>query len=276
MPPQRPNRIADILLKNGVIDELQFRSATAHVERWGGRIAHVLAEIGLADEDRIVDTLAQALRVDRIRLGALARHAQAANIDAKFAAQRAILPVCFKDDGKVLVVAMADPLDLDTMDEIQRRSRARVMPNVASEREIKSAIARLYHGQKGIAEVPRPPSGEVAGTEVAPWARQAGAVGAGPPASPVSKDAQAAGTEVAPAPPHQPPDGPRAGLPPEQATRSTGVPAGFGFTDEELQRLHAVQANQQKSGRILGAVMALLIEKGYLTPQELGGRFEAS
>jgi Type II secretion system (T2SS), protein E, N-terminal domain len=243
MPPQRPNRIADILLKNGVIDELQLRSATAHVERWGGRIAHVLAETGLADEDRIVDTLAQALRVDRIRLGALARHAQAPNIDAKFAAQRAILPVCFKDGGKVLVVAMADPLDLETMDEIQRRSRARVMPNIASEREIKSAIARLYHGLKGIA-------------------------------SAAPRDAQAAGIEVAPVPADQPPDGPRDGLVPKPATRSTPLPAAF--TDQHLQRLHAVQANQQKSGRIVQAVMALLIEKGYLTPQELGGHFEAS
>jgi len=49
-----------------------------------------------------------------------------------------------------------------------------------------------------------------------------------------------------------------------------------GFAGEEFERLRAVQTNQQKSARIVRAVMALLVEKGYLTPKDLRGRFEAS
>jgi hypothetical protein len=230
MPVQRPNRTAEILLKNGVIDELQFRSAMAHVDRWGGRFTQVLVDTGLADEDRVVDTLARALRVERIRLGNFAKHAQAPGIDANFAEEKVIFPAYFEADGKVLVVAMADPMELPTIDEIQRRTRARVVARIASEREIKTAIARVFR------------------TPAAPW-------------SFASHSGSTAGSPAVPLPP-----------PPAGNLETTRPPARF--PEENLERLRALQINQQKSGRIVRAVMMLLIENGYLTPQELGEHYE--
>jgi hypothetical protein len=261
MPPPRPNRIAEILLKHGVIDEVQLRSAAAHIDRWGGRLLHVLVQTGLGDEDRIVDTLARALRVDRITLENLAGHAHAPRIDAQFAEERAIFPVQFRDGAKVLVVAMADPLDLDTLDEIQRRTHARVIPHIASEREIKAAIARHYRGVTPEAEIPH----------VAGWAPS---TAAGPePSEPLART-------PAPSPPPAVLRPEPSGKGPAPQSRPElddgGVSSSAGLTSEDLERLRALQTNQQKSARIVRAVMALLVEKGYLTTQELFDRFEPS
>jgi hypothetical protein len=54
------------------------------------------------------------------------------------------------------------------------------------------------------------------------------------------------------------------------------VPSSAGLTSEDLERLRALQTNQQKSARIVRAVLALLLEKGYLTTQELCERFGPS
>jgi hypothetical protein len=249
MPAQRPNRTAEILLRSGVIDEMQLRSAMAHVDRWGGRFVQVLVDSGLADEDRVVDTLARALRVERIRLENFVKHAQAPGIDANFAEEKVIFPAYFEHDGKVLVVAMADPMDLPTIDEIQRRTRARVVAQIASEREIKRAVARVFRSQKAVAEMPRPAST---------------AMPAIAPADPWRSASQTGSTTRSPAVP----------LPPPPAGVLDATRPATRLADEDLERLRILQANQQKSGRIIRAVMALLIEKGYLTPQEVGGHYE--
>ncbi|MGA9524731.1 MAG: hypothetical protein WBV82_24950, partial [Myxococcaceae bacterium] len=129
MIPSRTSRIGEVLVKARIIDELQLRSAMAKHDAWGGRLAHVVAEMGLADEERIVDTLALALKVSRVRLGNLTRDGSAlAKLDVAFAEAAAVFPLRLRDHGKVLLLAMADPADLATIDEVSRRARARVVP----------------------------------------------------------------------------------------------------------------------------------------------------
>ena len=224
-------------MKARIIDELQLRSAMAKHDAWGGRLAHVVAEMGLADEERIVDTLALALKVSRVRLGNLTRDGSAlAKLDVAFAEAAAVFPLRLRDHGKVLLLAMADPADLATIDEVSRRARARVVPYIAGEAEIRVAIARHYRGQEPVAPAPRRHSGQAV-TE---------APSAGAPSASELLD------EIL------------SGAPPESV-----------FTEEELQRLHTVQANQEKSAKIVRAVMELLMEKRVLTPAAVRERMRS-
>jgi hypothetical protein len=61
-------RIGEILVRAKILDQLQLRSALAHQQQWGGRLAHVVAEKHFAKESVIVDALSKALGVARVEL----------------------------------------------------------------------------------------------------------------------------------------------------------------------------------------------------------------
>lgn len=275
MPTPRAQKIGDILVRSGVLDELQLRSAIAQHENWGGRLAHVVAEMGLANEERIVDTLARALAVQRIRLGNLQRDPGAVSrIDAQFADEKGIFPVQLRDNGKVLLLAMADPTDLETVDEVSRRTRARVQAFIAGEQEIKSAIDRHYRGiESSNASRPatRPASSPAAADEEEEEFKIVDISGKTVMKRLADIDPALAAQEQAP----------RTAPPVLSASVHAGASAsdmlddilGGGaepgpqpqLTEEELQRLATVQVNQEKSAKILRAVRELLVEKGYLS-----------
>jgi Type II secretion system (T2SS), protein E, N-terminal domain len=264
MIPSRTSRIGEVLVKARVIDELQLRSAIAQHDAWGGRLAHVISEMGLAEEERIVDTIARALRVQRVRLGNLPKDPGAlSKLDVTFAESTGVFPVQLRENGKVLLLAMADPSDLETLDEVSRRSRARVLPYIAGEREIRNAIARHYRGQE-----PNASAGRSRSSEVAPDAEEFKIVD------------MSGNTVVKAIADIVPPAEVRSGAPSSASDLLdeilSGSPPESVFTEEELQRLHTVQVNQEKSAKIVRAVMELLLEKGVLSAGALRSRLKGS
>ncbi len=294
MATSRAQRVGELLVKAKVIDPLQLRSALAQHDAWGGRLAHVVVEMGLAEEEVVVEHLARALSVQRARLGNLQKDPQAlAKVDLAFAEERGVFPMGLRDAGKVLLLAMADPSDLETVDEVTRRVRTRVTPYIAGEGEIRAAIARHYRGVAA--------SGQRRTTTRSMPA--AHAPGEAPNESeeeefklidmsgktvmkPLSAiDPRLAQTERGPAEDRSAP--PVASSGPGVAQLGGGgggggmsasdllddIMGGAGgpvaFSEEQLQRLHTVQLNQEKSGKIIRAVMELLLEKGALTREGL-------
>jgi len=172
MAPPR-NRIGDILVKARVIDELQLRSALAQLEQWGGRLSRIVTEMGLANEDVITNAISQGLGMQRVSLGNLTKDPGAlAKVDVTLAEQKGLFPVSLKDNGKTLVLAMADPTDLATIDQVAARSRARIIPMVAGEYEIETAILRHYRNMEPSASMgnrfnptPRKDAGSGSGSE---------------------------------------------------------------------------------------------------------------
>ncbi|GEL69120.1 general secretion pathway protein GspE [Myxococcus virescens] len=273
------NRIGDILVKARVIDDLQLRSALATHDQWGGRLSRIIADLGLATDDVITEAICQGLGMQRIQLGNVTRDAGAlSRVDVSLAEQKAVFPVSLKDNGKTLVLAMADPTDLGTLDQVAAKSRARVVVMVAGEREIEHAILRHYRGQEPVVSTrfggnKRPSSSDA------------------PEDEDEFKVVDMSGNTVVkriaditpPAPAAAPPPAPRA---PERATApgagasaadildeilAGGTPANE-WTDEDLKRLQTVQQNQEKSSKILRALLELLLEKNQLQQRELAAR----
>ena len=56
---------------------------------------------------------------------------------------------------------------------------------------------------------------------------------------------------------------------------SGGSSAPEGLSAEELQRLETVKVNQEKSSKILRALLELLLEKGELSQKELAARIRS-
>ena len=233
--PKDTQRLANILLKAGVIDDLQLRSAMAKIGNWGGRLCKVLADMGLADEEEITAALGKALGHPVTHLGTIHKDAQAlAKLDVKFCDEHAVFPVSLKD--RVMSLAMVDPSELDLVDAVKVRCGARVHPLLASETSIRHAIMRHYRGQE-----PRVVSNR---------ARKAVTRDV-----PTEEDAK---LDVDMSPPPRPRSSTQ-----ETLRRS----AGTAFTQQELAKLEAARVNQSKTATILKAVEELLSEKGYLPPR---------
>ena len=277
------NRIAEILLKAKLLDDLQLRAAQAQHEQWGGRLGKLVAELGFAQDDAIADAIAKALFLRRIQLGNLTKDATAlSKLDADYAERCGVFPVGMRDNGKTILLAMADPTDLQVVDEVAMRARARVITVVAGEQEIKAAILRHYRGIEPDIEAlqgrPRSRTGQQVQTSFAEeegssddefkivdisgktvmkaikdidprLAQENAAAAADRSAPPVSTSSML--DEILESPKEEP-----------------------GLSAELIERLEAVRTNQDKSSRILKAVFELLLEKGAVGRDELRARLK--
>ncbi|MCK8497745.1 MULTISPECIES: general secretion pathway protein GspE [Myxococcus] len=278
------NRIGEILVKARVIDELQLRSAMATLDQWGGRLSRVVSDLGLATEDTITEAICQGLGMQRVQLGNISRDAGAlSRVDMTLAEQKAVFPVTLKDNGKTLVLAMADPTDLATLDQVAARSRARVVPMVAGEREIEHAILRHYRGQEPVVSTRFSPSRNQSSDTQATVDEQEDEFKV------VDMSGKTVVKRIADiVPPESPaaapaPRAPERPAPPAAAQGSSaadildeilagGPSTSPEWTDEDLQRLQTLQQNQEKSSKILRALLELLLEKGKLQQRELAAR----
>ncbi|WP_434301118.1 hypothetical protein [Corallococcus exiguus] len=281
-PPSR-NRIADILVKARVIDELQLRSALASLDQWGGRVSRVIADLGLASEETITQAICQGLGMPRVQLGNLTKDAAAlARVEVGLAEQKGVFPVQLKDNGKTLVLAMSDPTDLATLDQVAARSRARVVPMVAGDREIEHAILRHYRGQEPVEKKRFKPdsnkqqdAGELPEEEEFKVVDMSGK-------TVVKRISDIVDPNAAPPPPAAPAPAARAAPAPAANAGSSasdildeilagGSPTSE-WTEEDLARLQTVQQNQEKSSKILRALLELVFEKGAVQQRELAAR----
>src|SRR5262245_7028474 len=109
-------RFAEVLLKARLIDELQLKAASAHVERWGCSLPRAIAYLGCSDQDAVVDALSKSLRVPMIHLGNVLKDNTALRaLGVDYCEKFTVFPVSFKE--RVLTLAMADPTELRVVDD---------------------------------------------------------------------------------------------------------------------------------------------------------------
>ena len=154
-PPQR-KRLGEILVEAGIIDGTQLVSALAHQRRWGGRIGQALIDLKMATEEQIVATLAAKLGFKRFPVDALesgpSLEAAMRLVPHEFAERNQLLP--YATDGSSLWIAMADPTNIGVIDELAFRTGRNVRLSIAGDREVASAIRRLYvHDRRGVQSI---------------------------------------------------------------------------------------------------------------------------
>jgi hypothetical protein len=144
MPPPARKKLGELLIDAGVIDEGRLRAALLVQQRTGGKLGRVLLEMNAVGEQHLVKVLSEQMRIPMIDLDQLAAVPPEvlALVSAEYAEQRAIVPVAVQ--GKFFDVAMADPTDMHTQDELQVRTRLNVRPQVTGPLMMERAIGRFY------------------------------------------------------------------------------------------------------------------------------------
>lgn len=138
-------KLGELLVRAGVLDEAKLRAALHEQERWGGRLGATLVAMGFVAEDLLVKALSKQLAVPIAHLDDLqVPESLLRKLDLDFVKINGVCPERYLQDRRTLVVAMADPINVQLIDEMGRRTGLRIQPTVAGERAINLAIGRIY------------------------------------------------------------------------------------------------------------------------------------
>lgn len=170
-------KLGELLIKANVLQESQLKAALAEQAKWGGKLGEILVRMNFVSEDILVRALSKQLAIPAVNLDAVKEiPAHVLNrVPLQTARDFAVLPVQLRDDGKTLVVAIADPLNVRQLDELRAVTRCRIVPNVAGRTAIARAMARFYNESAELGDV------DAQGRTVVRHAEQ----GAGPASAPM-------------------------------------------------------------------------------------------
>lgn len=141
--PRRGMRLGELLVAQGVVDEAQLQAALAERQRSGRRLGRILVEDGIATEEAIAKALAVQLRIPYVELNSRTVSSAAARLLTEAQARRfRALPV--EEVGRIVRVGMADPLDYQSYDEVQRILGRELELVVVTESRLEESLDRLH------------------------------------------------------------------------------------------------------------------------------------
>ncbi len=146
-------KIGDLLVKAGVITELQLKAALAEQSQWGGKLGDILVRMEFLTEEILVRALSKQTGVPRADLSGEGSREALALVPADVAEEFGVVPVGVKEEGRVLVVAMSDPLNISVSDHLRSLTGAkRIDAQLAGNSAIRAAISRWYRGEELLRE----------------------------------------------------------------------------------------------------------------------------
>jgi type IV pilus assembly protein PilB len=141
--------IGEILVRAGVIDEYQLRSALGEQKRWGRRLGATLVKMGFVEEQDLTRALAEQLNLPVAQLEGKRVHQDVLDlVPGEFAQKHMCLPLFVKREGSstTLYVGMEDPGNLEVFDDLCFRTGMKVKPVMVPPSQLCEAIDRFYRG----------------------------------------------------------------------------------------------------------------------------------
>lgn len=136
-----------ILVKAGVLHRDDLERA-AKEKRNDEHLSETLVRLGLTTENLILATLQKHLNIDLIDLKEMTIPQSTARfLPRELCEKNLMIPV--KLDGRQLTLAMADPSDINRIDNISLMTGLRVLPLIASASDIRSHLLKVHEKQQG-------------------------------------------------------------------------------------------------------------------------------
>ena len=145
--PQRPRRLGEILVEEGLITQDQLRIALTEQKKSKQPLGKVFVQLGFVTEAVMRDALGEASGQETVDLANVVVDPDAIRIIPKDVAQRhSVLPITLDKDKNVLTLAMADIFNVVALDQINALLGGRydIKPLATSESELNTAIDQFY------------------------------------------------------------------------------------------------------------------------------------
>jgi type IV pilus assembly protein PilB len=139
-------KLGDLLKEAGLIDDFQLEAALSHQRNWGGKLGSIIVELEFAREEDIARVISEKMGVPYVNLFEPELSPEVVKLlKADMAKKFGVVPV--RKEANALVLAMSDPMDFETMDNVRFITGLTIKPVLAMGAEIKDAIRKYYDGE---------------------------------------------------------------------------------------------------------------------------------
>ncbi len=157
LSPARPGRssrlIGDVVVDLGLADREAVEQAVAAAKSERKPTGQVLVEQGVLRQDQLARVVAERFGLDYVDLTVYEPDVGAMNLLSAEAIKRyQAVPVGFTDDG-ALLLAMADPTNILTIDDIAMITSRRVRPAAASVEDVKQLATKIGQMEESIEDI---------------------------------------------------------------------------------------------------------------------------
>jgi CheY-like chemotaxis protein len=137
-------RIGELLVESGAVSETVVKEALEKQKETNKRLGELLEEMGAISERDIAGALSRQFGYKLVR--DFAKYNFPAEVLAHVEPERALNSLIFplKQQEKTLFLAMANPLDMTTIENLNFRTGLRIVPCVTTASEIQEAVNRHY------------------------------------------------------------------------------------------------------------------------------------
>ena len=140
---QKRKQLGQILIEEGLISDKELEEGLSHQAQNGGALGRVLVDLGVVTDNDILLAIAKQAGMDIIDLEHLEIPQEVVEMISPSVAQvYRIIPVNFEDG--VLTVAMADPLNVNAIDDLRFMLNCDVSGAVSNEQAVTESIEKYY------------------------------------------------------------------------------------------------------------------------------------
>ncbi|MBC7742996.1 MAG: type IV-A pilus assembly ATPase PilB [Bdellovibrionaceae bacterium] len=138
-----PNKLGEILIKQGLIRADQLQAATTEAERTKNRLGPILVSLGFLKDSQILRALEKQYGMPGVDVAQFEIEQSVTTIiNRDFCEKHCIMPL--SKAGATLVVAFSDPSNLQVRDDLRYLTKCKIQPVVATENTIMTAIEKYY------------------------------------------------------------------------------------------------------------------------------------
>ncbi len=143
--------LSEVLLSEGLIDETKKKKIGLRQLRTGESEAEIIESLRLVSVVELIQAKAKFLRVPYVDLERVAFSPEALALVPESVAQKyKVVPYKLDTKEKTIHVAMANPLDLETVEFVEKKSGLKVLTSMAEEKQILSFIREKYQREQEI------------------------------------------------------------------------------------------------------------------------------
>jgi general secretion pathway protein E len=144
-------RLGEMLIERGLIEPEDLERALEMQRERPDKIGKILVDLGFVAMRDVLAALSAQLSVPLVTIdGPPPASPETEGLAARFMRQCRFLPVAIQDS--TLTIAMADPLDFETLSAVRGYTGLKVQPALAAEQEILDAIDKYYGEEEKAAE----------------------------------------------------------------------------------------------------------------------------
>ena len=141
------DRLGDLFVREGLITEEQLQAALKEAKQTKTRIGYALVKLEFVKEDELTRALAKQFRVPAVDLDKVKIEEKILKlIPEDVALKHRVLPL--RKVGRTLTVAMANPLNIKAIEDIELLTKGNVQAFVSTMTDINNAINKFYAKDK--------------------------------------------------------------------------------------------------------------------------------